>query len=75
MNSNPVLLRDWILANLDRITHFRPRKVCGQWQLIAYNRKQSFPILDDQPLTLDTPENHAVIRETIGSAAIEEPIG
>jgi hypothetical protein len=63
---------DWIYAHREAITHFRPRKWCGQWSLYAYNRNLPIPFLDFA--IPDTEEAYQLIREILGPGHVEEPL-
>ena len=66
-------LREWLESNKGQITHFRPRRWCGQEYLLAYNRRHDIPLIECPLIIHDTQENAELIRDVLGPGFIEEP--
>jgi hypothetical protein len=66
-------LKAWLIANKEKITHFRPRKWCGVEMLLPYNRREKTPLIECPLIIADNQENSALIREILGDGKLEEP--
>ncbi len=69
---NAINFENWLIANKEKITHFRPKKWCKIEMLLPYNRREKTPLIDCPEIIQDNPENFELIKKVLGNGFIED---
>ena len=68
------VIAEWLESHKDEITHLRPRRWCGQWALLAYDRRKSMPYIDGQPMMMANEATLRLVDSILGPGMVEDPL-